>query len=56
MCGVMMTERVNQTPASAQDPFAWRLAIRVSTIALKLGSLAVEVRSQIFESRVVFFG
>ena len=36
---------MNQTPASAQDPFVCRLVNRVSIIALKLGP--VEVRSWI---------
>ena len=52
MCGVMITEHMNQTPASAQDPFVCRLVIRMSTIALKLASVEVskvlDLRSRIF--------
>ena len=57
MCGVMITERVNQTRASAQDPFVSSLVVRISTLALKPASLAVEVevRSLNFLSPV-FFG
>ena len=52
MCGVTITEQVNRTPASAQDPFVWRLVIRMSTTALNIARLSW---GKVLNPRVSYF-